>query len=547
MPLYLLDAELDENDPVDRWITARLYEGNPHTRLGAVRAARHRRASGRSARSGSIRASCIQRGPPGARRARARHRGRRRRRVARRRARRGARARACSRRTRPSPPATSRYQPELVPRGLRRRPRATRAWTTAGSSTSAAPQPGTDEWPGMTPLALRMTRRANGVSLRHGRSRERCGDRCTTRPGGRGADHPRDERRPPADLPGAADARAPRPPPRRRAGSSARPSRRRGRPSTTSPTRSSGRARNDARRRARRVRQGEERAGPAAARRGPETSRPRRRDVRARHADARVRAPDRDLQAAPPAHLRPGARPPDLRRRAAGADGRGRQGAPARREREADARATCSASRRRSASRRPRRVPRGLRPRASPRRSSAAATSGSTSPRPPLEASGTSGMKSAVNGGLNLSVLDGWWAEGYDGDERLGDRRRRARADDRAAQDARRRAALLRPARARGRAALLRPRRRRHPARLARDGQAVAAHERAALLAQRGWSRSTRRRSILPFRKARFRSSGIAAAPTPTAGRNPEASTSSPRPMRRQDATRSGSRRDEQQ
>ncbi len=37
-------------------------------------------------------------------------------------------------------------------------------------------------------------------------------------------------------------------------------------------------------------------------------------------------------------------------------------------------------------------------------------------PRPPLEASGTSGMKSVVNGGLQLSVLDGWWAEGYDGD-----------------------------------------------------------------------------------------------------------------------------------
>jgi starch phosphorylase len=36
-------------------------------------------------------------------------------------------------------------------------------------------------------------------------------------------------------------------------------------------------------------------------------------------------------------------------------------------------------------------------------------------PRPPQEASGTSGMKSAVNGGLHLSVLDGWWAEAFDG------------------------------------------------------------------------------------------------------------------------------------
>jgi starch phosphorylase len=37
-------------------------------------------------------------------------------------------------------------------------------------------------------------------------------------------------------------------------------------------------------------------------------------------------------------------------------------------------------------------------------------------PRRPLEASGTSGMKAACNGGLNLSILDGWWVEGYAGD-----------------------------------------------------------------------------------------------------------------------------------
>ena len=36
-------------------------------------------------------------------------------------------------------------------------------------------------------------------------------------------------------------------------------------------------------------------------------------------------------------------------------------------------------------------------------------------PRPPNEASGTSGMKSCLGGGLQLSVLDGWWAEAFDG------------------------------------------------------------------------------------------------------------------------------------
>ena len=36
-------------------------------------------------------------------------------------------------------------------------------------------------------------------------------------------------------------------------------------------------------------------------------------------------------------------------------------------------------------------------------------------PRRPMEASGTSGEKASVNGVLNFSILDGWWAEGYDG------------------------------------------------------------------------------------------------------------------------------------
>jgi starch phosphorylase len=41
-------------------------------------------------------------------------------------------------------------------------------------------------------------------------------------------------------------------------------------------------------------------------------------------------------------------------------------------------------------------------------------------PRRPLEASGTSGQKVVLNGGLNCSVLDGWWAEGFDGKNGFG-------------------------------------------------------------------------------------------------------------------------------
>ena len=62
-------------------------------------------------------------------------------------------------------------------------------------------------------------------------------------------------------------------------------------------------------------------------------------------------------------------------------------------------------------------------------------------PRRPLEACGTSGQKVLLNGGLNLSVLDGWWAEAYDGRNgfAVGDGRVHS---DPAVQDARDAAAL---------------------------------------------------------------------------------------------------------
>jgi starch phosphorylase len=61
-------------------------------------------------------------------------------------------------------------------------------------------------------------------------------------------------------------------------------------------------------------------------------------------------------------------------------------------------------------------------------------------PRPPMEASGTSGMKSVLNGGIQVSVLDGWWAEGFDGDN--GWAIDGATDDDEDAQDARHATAL---------------------------------------------------------------------------------------------------------
>ena len=43
----------------------------------------------------------------------------------------------------------------------------------------------------------------------------------------------------------------------------------------------------------------------------------------------------------------------------------------------------------------------------------------------PKEASGTSGMKVVANGGINVSILDGWWDEGLQFKQRVGHRERR--------------------------------------------------------------------------------------------------------------------------
>ena len=101
-------------------------------------------------------------------------------------------------------------------------------------------------------------------------------------------------------------------------------------------------------------------------------------------------------------------------------------------------------------------------------------------PRRPLEACGTSGQKVVLNGGLNLSILDGWWAEAYDGLNGFAIGAGETHYIDRAARWPRRDGAPAGAARHR-RSPVLRPRSRRSAARVDRAHEAGDPHARLAV------------------------------------------------------------------
>ena len=127
----------------------------------------------------------------------------------------------------------------------------------------------------------------------------------------------------------------------------------------------------------------------------------------------------------------------------------------------------------------PLRLPRRLRHGRRPRRCYQGADVWLNTPRRPLEACGTSGMKAALNGALNCSILDGWWAEWFNGDngwaitsaESIEDLERR---DELEAES------LFGLLESQIVPAVLRARRRRHPPRLDRAGVQRLADARAA-------------------------------------------------------------------
>jgi glycogen phosphorylase len=165
VPLYLLDTELDENDPVDRWITARLYEGNPLTRLGqygllGIGTVRMLRALGidpgvlhfneghPALAALELAADAVSDGASLDDALAA------------------ARERCVFTTHTPVAAGNEAYEPRSFLEAFAELPARLGMGEEQFLDLCRA-RPGTDEWPGMTPLALRMTRRANGVSLRH--------------------------------------------------------------------------------------------------------------------------------------------------------------------------------------------------------------------------------------------------------------------------------------------------------------------------------------------------------------------------------------------
>ena len=166
VPLYLLDAELEENDPLDRWITARLYEGNPLTRLGqygllglgTVRALRalgiepgvlHFNEGHPALAALELAAEEVATG------------------VAIDDALAAARERCVFTTHTPVPAGNETYETTSFLEAFADLP--PRLGIDPGRFLDLCrTHPGSDEWPGMTPLALRLARRANAVSMRHG-------------------------------------------------------------------------------------------------------------------------------------------------------------------------------------------------------------------------------------------------------------------------------------------------------------------------------------------------------------------------------------------
>jgi starch phosphorylase len=166
VPLYLLDAELDENDPIDRWITARLYEGNPQTRLGqygllgtgTVRALRalgiepgvlHFNEGHPALAALELAAEDVANGTSLDDALAA------------------SRERCVFTTHTPVPAGNETYEPSSFLAAFSHLPE--RLGIDGDRFLDLCrTYPGGDEWPGMTPLALRLTRRANAVSRRHG-------------------------------------------------------------------------------------------------------------------------------------------------------------------------------------------------------------------------------------------------------------------------------------------------------------------------------------------------------------------------------------------